>query len=63
MKDRNFHPTKEARLAMYIYGVEYSQQNLGSMDYYDSLNKERKKFCVECIDYIEHTKTRSNLTD
>ena len=46
MKDfqkRNLNPTLEARVAMIIWGQEYSQQSGGSMDFWDNLNEDRKQ--------------------
>jgi hypothetical protein len=47
MKDqtRNLNPTFEARIAMIVWGDEYSKQDGGSMDFWDSLNDVRKRRC------------------
>lgn len=42
---RNLSPTPEAQVAMIIWGDEYSKQNGGSMDFWDSLTESRKKRC------------------
>ncbi len=47
MKDqtRNLNPTPEAKVAMIIWGEEYSEQRGGSMDFWDNLSNSRKKRC------------------
>lgn len=42
---RNLNPTPEAKVAMIIWGKEYSEQNGGSMDFWDGLSEDRKKRC------------------
>lgn len=42
---RNLNPTPEARVAMIIWGKEYSRQGGGSMDFYDRLDDDRKVRC------------------
>lgn len=42
---RNLNPTPEAKVAMIIWGKEYSEQNGGSMDFWDTLSEDRKKRC------------------
>jgi len=54
MKDqtRNLNPTAEAIVAMNIWSEEYSQQDGGSMDFYDTLSIARKKQCIQTVDNI-----------
>lgn len=42
---RNLNPTPEAKVAMIIWGKEYSGQNGGSMDFWDGLSEDRRKRC------------------
>ena len=56
---RNLNPTPEARVAMIIWGKEYSEQNGGSMDFWDRLSESRKRRCklvVETLSSIERRK-------
>lgn len=51
-KTRNLHPTKEAQVAMIIWGDEYSKQNGGSMDFWDQLSKGRQHRCELVVSEI-----------
>lgn len=42
---RNLNPTPAARVAMIIWGDEYSRQSGGSMDFWGSLDAGRKRCC------------------
>lgn len=42
---RNLNPTKEAQVAMIIWGSQYSQQYGGSMDFWDGLSHDRQQRC------------------
>jgi hypothetical protein len=42
---RNLNPTPAARVAMIIWGLEYSQQKGGSMDFWDTLSAHRQRLC------------------
>ena len=42
---RNMNPTPAAVVARYIYGKAYSEQNGGSMDFWDKLPQEKKNYC------------------
>lgn len=42
---RNLNPTPAAKVAMIIWGKEYSEQGGGSMDFWDSLSNDKKKRC------------------
>lgn len=44
-QQRNLNPTKEAQVAMIMWGSEYSQQSGGSMDFWDGLSFDRKQRC------------------
>lgn len=46
---RNLNPTKEARIAMWIWGSEYSKQNGGCMDFWDSLGSARRQLVKDII--------------
>jgi len=39
---RDLNPTPEARLAMIMFGHEYSRQNLGCMGFWDGLTETRQ---------------------
>ena len=54
MKDqkRNLNPTPEAVFAMYHWSKDYAKQGGGSMDFYDSLNVEEKRFCKSAVKAI-----------
>lgn len=51
-QQRNLHPHAEARLAMAIWGEEYSKQRGGSMDFWDGLSPFRKSLCVQIVDGV-----------
>lgn len=42
---RNLNPTPQARVAMIVYGNEYSRFRGGSMDFWDHLSIVRKRRC------------------
>ena len=44
-QQRNLNPTKEAQVAMIMWGSEYSHQGGGSMDFWDKLSFDRKQRC------------------
>jgi hypothetical protein len=50
--ERNQHPHAEARIAMIVWGDEYSKQNGGCMDFWDGLNTGRKEQCVDILERI-----------
>ena len=56
---RNLNPHKEARVAMSIWGKEYSEQGGGSMDFYDRLSIDRQRLCVRVVDAIAQSETRA----
>ena len=58
MKDqyRNLHPTPAARVAMIIWGAEYSKQGGGSMDFWDKLSEERKYRCKLVVEALKRKK-------
>lgn len=45
---RNVNPTAEAYIAMNLWSHEYAhEQRGGSMDFWDSLDTNRKRRCIE----------------
>ena len=52
---RNLNPHAEARLAMLMWGKEYSEQHGGSMDFWDRLSESRKRLCKEQVKIIRET--------
>jgi hypothetical protein len=47
---RNLNPHAEARLAMAMWSHEYAhEQRGGSMDFWDNLSDQRKRFCVSVV--------------
>ncbi len=50
--DRNLNPHAEARVAMLVWGAEYSGQRGGSMDFWYGLPDSRKRQCVRWADLI-----------
>lgn len=46
---RNLNPHKPARLAMALWGNEYSKQLGGSMDFWDKLTPELQRRCRELV--------------
>ena len=53
---RNLNPTPAARVAMIIWGKEYGAQNGGSMDFWDTLDAERKRRCQMVVDELNNLK-------
>ncbi len=49
---RNMNPHAEARMAMIVWGAEYSNQTGGCMDFWDALPDHRKKLCREWVSKI-----------
>ncbi len=65
---RDFNPTPEAKLAMIVYGDEYSRQGRGSMGFWDLLPDSRqrhiKKLLAEIADAaIKHGKSLNQMID
>jgi hypothetical protein len=50
---RNLFPHKPACAAMYLFGKRYSQQNGGSMDFWDGLSESDKRLCRDLVNAIE----------
>lgn len=46
---RNLNPTPAARVAMIIWGKDYSQQRGGSMDFWDSLSADQQNRCNHVV--------------
>lgn len=53
---RNINPHAEAILAMSMWGAEYARQRLGCMDWWDSLDDQRKRRVREILDRLEGVK-------
>ena len=51
----NIHPHREARLAIIVWGKEYSEQRGGSMDFWDCLDESRKRLCREWCNNLDNT--------
>jgi len=49
---RNLNPHSEARLAMLVWGEQYSKQNGGCMDFWDNLSESDKNLCREWVKWI-----------
>ena len=54
---RNLNPTPAARIAMVIWGDEYAAQCGGSMDFWDSLDADRKRRCEAAAAYVVAART------
>ena len=52
-QEHNFNPHKEAVIAMWLWGKEYSELGLGSMDYYNGLSAGDKNTCKRMLKNIE----------
>ena len=50
--DYNLRPYAEAVLAATIWGLEYSQQTRGIMDFWDDLDPPRKTLVFETLDRV-----------
>lgn len=46
---RNLNPTPEARFAMFHWHKEYASQHGGSMDFYDALSADDKRYCAIAV--------------
>jgi hypothetical protein len=57
--NRDLNPHKAAVAAMWLYGHEYSQQNLGSMGFWDQLDEHRKELCRRLVQDIENAPKES----
>lgn len=53
---RNLKPTAEAKMAMYIWGKEYSGSTLGSMDFWDSLSDGQRNIATTAVKEIIEAK-------
>ncbi len=49
---RNTHPHMEAEMARIFYAKDYSSQDGGTMDFWDSLSSKRKEYCVCLVDEL-----------
>ncbi len=57
-QEHNFNPHKEAVIAMWIFGEEYADLGLGSMDYYNGLSDYNKKLCSRMLEDVEEAPTK-----
>ncbi len=55
---RNLNPTPEAVFAMFHWSKDYAKQMGGSMDFYDNLSAEEKKFCKRAVKSIVNKKIK-----
>lgn len=51
--NRDLHPHKAARFAMWLWGVRYANQALGSMGFWDSLTDHERDLCRRAVAEIE----------
>lgn len=49
---RNLSPTAPALVAMIIWGDEYARQDGGSMAFWDSLDKGRRRRCEMVVEAL-----------
>lgn len=65
MKDqtRNLNPHKSARAAMWLFGVRYSQQRGGSMDFWDTLPEYEKDACRRMVREINQSRIDPDETE
>ena len=59
---RNLNPTQEAKVAMIIWGKEYSEQMGGSMDFWDGLSADRKRICELVVKALTKTDKQEDLS-
>ena len=55
---RNLNQQREAKLAMIVWGKEYSEQRGGSMDFWDKISESRQKLCIEWCTKLEKTERK-----
>lgn len=46
---RDLNPHRAARAAMWLWSAEYAKKGLGSMGFWDSLDKHRKQLARDCV--------------
>jgi hypothetical protein len=51
--DHNMHPHAEAILATTLWGLEYSHQRGGCMDFWNGLSQGRQRLVRETLDRIQ----------
>jgi len=56
---RNLNPHKEAVVAMTMWGCEYANSGGGCMDFWDQLDKSRKRRCKALVDRLEEASKRT----
>ena len=54
----NLNPHKEAVIAMWLFGKEYADLGLGSMDYYNGLTASDKKLCKRMLKDIDEARDK-----
>jgi len=57
----NLNPTPPAVVAMNIYGNLYSQQNGGSMDFWEKLDGYRKRQCEDIVERVLEASRKHGL--
>ena len=56
---RNLHPHKEARIAMMVFGKRYSEQQGGSMDFWESLSRYERNLCRRLLKEMDDSSPES----
>ena len=56
---KNLKPHKEAVIAMCLFGKEYADSGLGSMDYYDGLSTNKQRLCKTILEEIAQAPTQT----
>lgn len=55
----NLNPHKEARFAMYYWGILYSKTRLGSMQFYEKyLSDADRRFCESAVKDILNSRNK-----
>ena len=60
---RNLNPTPAARVAMIIWGKQYSEKRGGSMDFWDSLSVDQQNRCEHVVTDLRHNVFESGEDD
>jgi hypothetical protein len=55
---RNLKPHKEAVIAMWLFGEEYSRLGIGAIDYYDQLPGSKKRLCACMLEDINNAQRK-----
>jgi transcriptional regulator of met regulon len=59
---RNLNPHRSARMAMILYDHEYAAQSGGSMDFWDSLSKDKKRYVRDMVKRLMECPEEGPLT-